>query len=978
MNHLKLPLNKGERPLFQTRSILEDLNRELSRSNNPYLAKNSAIVYSYIAALEVMEKLFKSRCENDRRNQNDDLFSNLSQLPLFFPEAMVKKWEIERVWASKEFCPYHDVVTYYGAILDSDKVSDAYNLVDDSQGFKTLIWKNWFSLMPREEIIEVICYSKNKWLAWENSRPSQELPIFTNSSIIGNKLQLKEEQIVAWQIYEMIASHTKYNTLWNLAIKELSIEQLFTMWSVAFNMPQDSISQLFYDDSLLVTTSIYNALDKVLENTNETIEEITKKLRNFPQLLNLLFKNLHHASNLLGYFASPMIAEEKIEFLANSSQNLEIKKIQTALSNNKLSILVYGASGKSQFVEYVLQNTNKNGWKLHLSEMMKDNELHKLAAQLSVVDKLFSNSNNVLVLDKEYKLLNEYSNQSFVKSFIEDKMTSQIWLIDDLNKINKDVLSTFDIIFQVPDMLLEDKITVANKYFDDADVALRVAQAVKTSKEIINIYNWCFNTEDYSWNNVLQYIVTHHKAVSNNEVLDLLQPIKTEENLPCFAGYPDVEKLLHKLSDYYNHPHIYKKLGAKITKGILLMGPPGTGKTHFAKHLMKSINVPMFSVDTSKLISKPENLSIVFTEARKYAPCILLMDEIDVLINSPEVFGGLDLEKQKILNSFLAQLDGINDSEGILVIGATHRKINPDPAAIRSGRLSETIHLNLPNSSSRTEIWKAHLKLKPISSNIDYDVLSHASSSFTSAEIAESVNKSAIIAAQNRHEKITMESLLQACDNVFWGNADNNMVMNDEERYKTAIHEAGHALIAWKNNFDVKRITVRPRQNALGAVSWQNQEGIFNFKKDYLIGVIETALAGLASEKVVFDEYSTGGSSDLKAARQTLRKMLLEYGFGKEFNMSYGDINEASVWSEKRKLALEDEERETLDKAMKNCLSWLEENKEYLENFAAFLLEEKEVSGEKLKFWKEKISFPLDLNATKYSKESHTVHQDSE
>ena len=286
------------------------------------------------------------------------------------------------------------------------------------------------------------------------------------------------------------------------------------------------------------------------------------------------------------------------------------------------------------------------------------------------------------------------------------------------------------------------------------------------------------------------------------------------------------------------------------------------------------------------------------------------------------------------------------------------QQLPPPPAAltaVRAGRLGEKVYLQLPNSLARKEIWKAHLKTRGLAKGIDYDLLSRSISKFSGAEIAEAINHAAILSAQKRNPTISIHFLLQACDDLFWGGADYSLIINEEKKYLTDIHEAGHALIAWKNGLHVNLITLQPRNDSLGAVNWENEEGAVSFNKTQLIQRIELALAGIASEKTIFGQYKNGGGGELAQARETLRHILLQSGMGQVFKTSYSDMGDTSTWSERRKEAPEDEEQAILDNAMSQCTDWLQEHQTLVKDFAQYLLLHKEVSGDQLNEWCQKV-----------------------
>ena len=286
------------------------------------------------------------------------------------------------------------------------------------------------------------------------------------------------------------------------------------------------------------------------------------------------------------------------------------------------------------------------------------------------------------------------------------------------------------------------------------------------------------------------------------------------------------------------------EMGAKADKGILLVGPPGTGKTHFVRNLSKIVNIPIFAPETSLLASNLEAIGPMFSELKKQAPCILFLDEIDTLITNPKTFTGVDLEKQKIVNTFLSNVDGIEDNDGILIVGTTHRMDNFDPASTRSGRLSKIITLNLPNKNARKEIWKAHIQNKKISPNVKTEELSLLSVSFSCADIMEATNKAALFAVESGKSEIDINDFKLACDETFWGYTDSNIVINEKQKKMTAYHEAGHAILAWRHGYNVQRITIRPRQKSLGATHFVGEEGVFSMSIERIRNKLQVMLGG--------------------------------------------------------------------------------------------------------------------------------------
>lgn len=946
-----LPLNRGERPLFKSRSILEILMRDISRKEDVYYSTKTKDIENYIAAINVLSDILNLRVNTGRRQNSNDLYKEIQNLPLFFSAENIKHWELERVWSNKDFCHYSNIINEYANLLDSENPSNAY--ITDSESSK-YIWKQWFDITPYSSIATTLSLSAQRWLEWESNRYNKgDDFILTNMSFFAKKLELNNNEYKAWKLFENLTYNSQFESLWNIALTELgNINDLFNIWEISFNLEKNSIIKLFSQDSIFVKLGIYNA---IVNCKDESFSKIILKLKKNHYMYNLLDRTLKNSLDFFSLFID-MYQENQLNLNSWDYIKDDVENLQNILKSGGSSILLYGVNGcgKSSLVASLLKATNKTGW---TPKENKNNENKSLLENnLLLADKLLLNENNILVFDNSKSYLINKDEKKIIKDYLIATKITSIWIINDLSELDKEVINIFDSIFELKEMPLTNKVQLVQKDIQDKTVSLKIAQAVRTPKEIHNIIKWCKNTNLYTWENILKYINNTNKALLNSDYKPLLKEIIPDENLVNFAGYPEVEELLEDLEDYFNNPQIYKDIGAKIPSGVLLMGPPGTGKTHFAKQLVKRVGIPMFLVETSLLISKVEYMNQMFEEAKRYAPCILLMDEIDTLINNPLELGQLNLEKQKILNSFLTNLSGINDASGVFVIGTTHRNITPDPAAIRSGRLSKVIHLSLPNFNSRKEIWKSHLKQKVTHENIDYDILATCSSNFSGAEIAESLNGAALLSAKKREEKISMSSLLTACDNVFWGALNSSNVLSDDEKYKTAIHEAGHALIAWKNGLSVSRITIRPRSNFLGAIQWDREEGVITLKKSDVLKQIELGLGGLASEKLIFDEFSSGALGDLKYIKSLLHNIILSYGFGEVNHLNYIDPNSSSMWSENKKIAIEKEEKDLLELAMKNCSSWLDDNKDLLKDLATHLLDVKELSGTDLKIWKDKVN----------------------
>jgi ATP-dependent Zn protease len=979
LKHFPLPIIQAERPLFLSRHLLEGMSRDIAQGYHPYLALSEPASYAYQVSLHLLAEIYRERKNSAASFSMHDLFEVFQKMPLFFNHDMVKKWEVTRVWAQEKFGLPVKIITDYSQVLDSATPSDAYQAFEQNH---TYLWKRWFESALESDIVSVIDESANKWHAWEKQRYQYEKTssLYHNGMALSHNLGLSERQCLGWMLLEQVlyaqvyscagmsgSTQNAMNNLWTSAFNTMNIHRFLGIINQALHLPDKTLESLFYSDSPLVKKGFLPDLASFDFSKMRQVKDFIEHVHCQPIITRVLFTPVDNSQEMLFSVATPYI--NKTEALPLSSwpdAQMDIEKAQMSLSQNQFpKILIYGLSGagKSSLITSLLKNTSlpyhKMGWVPNFEDTRHSYGEEKKNMHSTINASLFllkSHIDNVLIFDGNTSFMENEDNKKIIEHVLYEKELAQIWVVDNLNKINADIFNLFDMAIYVGEMNSAKRLEMARKFFQSEDIAYRISQSTRTPGDITKLANWCMMSSDYSWKNISHFLSTRHRLNYSAKGADtLLKEVAIDPDLVELAGYPEMEQLLQDLADYFNHPDSYRKMGAKIPKGILLTGESGTGKTHFAKHLTTRIGLPLYMVDTSRLAHDISLIAATFDQARQKAPCILFMDEIDSLINHPAEFGALNLDKQKVLNAFLNQLDGIHSSEGVLVIGATHRDFKPDPAATRAGRLGQHINLSMPHEEARKAIWMAHLKNRPVALSVDYDNLAQMSSSFSAAEIAEAINRASIQAAKERRQAIEHHHLSDACDEIFWGNPDNNMVLSEEEKEGTAIHETGHALIAMKNGFQVQRITVRPRNSALGAVQWQLKEGEWTFSREKLIARIELALGGIACEKAMFGFFKNGGTSDLRYTQQLLHHMLMKSGLGDTFGLSYHTSDEQGFWSEQRKVQLEMEERTILEQAMNNCCQWLEENKNLVMSMAHSLKNEREISGKKLLSWKEQV-----------------------
>ncbi|MFA0810048.1 ATP-dependent zinc metalloprotease FtsH [Microbulbifer epialgicus] len=355
------------------------------------------------------------------------------------------------------------------------------------------------------------------------------------------------------------------------------------------------------------------------------------------------------------------------------------------------------------------------------------------------------------------------------------------------------------------------------------------------------------------------------------------------------AGLSNAKKDLQEIAGYLKDPEHYRKLGAKIPKGILLMGPPGTGKTLMAKALAGESEAPFFSISGSEFIEMfvgvgASRVRDMFAEAKKEAPAIIFIDEIDSVgrARGTGLGGGHD-EREQTLNQILGEMDGFDPQEAVVVVAATNRPDVLDAALLRPGRFDRKITLDLPDKIAREEILQIHSREVPLQGEVDLEHLAALTAGFAGADLENLINEAALLAGRENKTAVDMDCLLRARDKVVLG-GEREMVMGEEDRRTVAYHEAGHALVATllPNADPLEKATIIPRGHSLGATEQIPAEEHHNMRTSYLQDRIGVMLGGRLAERVVFNEVSTGAESDLKQATRLARHMVTHWGMSEK------------------------------------------------------------------------------------------------
>jgi len=431
------------------------------------------------------------------------------------------------------------------------------------------------------------------------------------------------------------------------------------------------------------------------------------------------------------------------------------------------------------------------------------------------------------------------------------------------------------------------------------------------------------------------------------------------------AGADEEKEELEEIVEFLKEPRKYVELGARIPKGVLLVGPPGTGKTLLAKAVAGEAGTPFFSISGSDFVEMfvgvgASRVRDLFEQAKKNAPCIVFIDEIDAVgrHRGAGLGGGHD-EREQTLNQLLVEMDGFGVNEGVIILAATNRPDILDPALMRPGRFDRRVVVSYPDIKGREEILKVHAKNKPLEPDVDLKDIAKTTPGFTGADIENLLNEAALLAARKNKKAISMVEIKEANYKVMMGPEKKSRVISDKEKRLTAYHEAGHAIAVRVVSTTVKvdRVTIIPSGRAGGFTSYKPDEDITYTTKAQLVEQIIVALGGRGAEELVLGEVSTGASSDLKKANQIARDMITKYGMSEELsNLVFGDENDEVFlgksyghtrnYSEEISAKIDIEVKKIIDDAYAKVKEILSENRQRLEDITKALLEKERIDAE--------------------------------
>ena len=472
---------------------------------------------------------------------------------------------------------------------------------------------------------------------------------------------------------------------------------------------------------------------------------------------------------------------------------------------------------------------------------------------------------------------------------------------------------------------------------------------------------------------VVMYFLFMKLASTNKNSMDFgrskarLSNENDKKSFKDVAGLKEEKEEVEELIDFLKNPKKFEKMGARIPKGVLLVGPPGTGKTLLAKAIAGEANVPFFFISGSDFVELfvgvgASRVRDMFKEAKRNAPCLIFIDEIDAVGRQRGTgLGGGHDEREQTLNQLLTEMDGFGENEGIIIIAATNRPDVLDPALLRPGRFDRQVTVSLPDANEREQILKVHAKNKILAKDVKLDNLSLRTPGFSGADLENLLNEAALLAVRRNKNEITMDEIDEATDRVLLGPAKTTRKITDKEKKLVSIHEAGHAVIGLKleDAQEVHKITIIPRGMAGGyTMMLPKEEKIAVLTKDELLAQITGLLGGRVSEEMFLGEISTGASDDIKRATKIARSMVTEYGMSDLGPVQYEEKSEgvflgrdyakSKNFSDQVALEIDEQTRKIIEECYEKAKKIIKENKDLIFKLSEALMKYETITKEQI------------------------------
>ena len=432
------------------------------------------------------------------------------------------------------------------------------------------------------------------------------------------------------------------------------------------------------------------------------------------------------------------------------------------------------------------------------------------------------------------------------------------------------------------------------------------------------------------------------------------------------AGAEEEKEELKEIVEFLKSPKKFKDVGARVPKGVLLVGKPGTGKTLFAKAIAGEANVPFFSISGSDFVEMfvgvgASRVRDLFNQAKKSQPCIVFIDEIDAVGRKRGAgLGGGNDEREQTLNQLLVQMDGFDENDGVVIIAATNRPDVLDPALLRPGRFDRQITIHMPDVKGREAIFKVHARNKPLANNIDFRNLARLTTGFSGADIENLLNEAAILVARDNRKVIFMEDIYEGINKVIAGPQKKSRIITERDRRITAYHEAGHALVGkmMKYGDTVQEVSIIPRGMAEGYTIFRSLTDDNHITYNYLMDTICKTLGGRAAEEIIIQDISTGASQDIKQATSIARRMVTDWGMSSELKNTYfggeeevfigRDYQTTAMYSDEIAAKIDRELMKIIDYNYERALNVINENLDVLNNMIKLLYEHETIYGDEI------------------------------
>ena len=576
----------------------------------------------------------------------------------------------------------------------------------------------------------------------------------------------------------------------------------------------------------------------------------------------------------------------------------------------------------------------------------------------SVATTLDTMGQDVLAVDKDGELVNRWSSQiPTVQADMTDVMA--------LEQINA---SDFDTaVVAIGDSVEASVITAGNLL--DAGIST-TGEEIEQTSVLTSILGWIVPLLVFIFigqllsRRMMKKMGGSHSLMFNRGKSNAKVYVKSAEGIKFddVAGEDEAKENLTEIVNYLHDPGKYQEIGASMPKGILLVGPPGTGKTMLAKAVAGEANVPFFSMSGSEFVEMfvgmgASKVRDLFRQAKEKAPCIVFIDEIDAIGKKRDGQMGGNDEREQTLNQLLTEMDGFEGNTGVIILAATNRPESLDPALTRPGRFDRRVPVELPDLKGREEILKVHAKKIKVAEDVDFNKVARMASGASGAELANIVNEAALRAVRDGRRFATQADLEESIEVVIAGYQKKNAIMTDQEKRIVSYHEIGHALVAAKqtNSAPVQKITIVPRTSGALGYTMQVEEGNhYLMNKEELENKIATFTGGRAAEEVVFGSVTTGASNDIEQATKLARAMITRYGMSDDFDMVALETVTNQYLGGDASLACSAETQTQIDRQVvalvkrqhEKALQILHDNREKLDELANFLYEKETITGE--------------------------------